>query len=109
MLIQAQTKIIESRHYDKRICLQGMSVTTGIVLTWMSARETIWSTHMVSHFCFASATVLNGLGTTCSVVNMTRRSQRSFDPFAVLLNSLGAGCFWGAKYCQNIGNRTKFI
>jgi hypothetical protein len=103
-LIQAQTTVIDNR----LICSQGMSVTTGVLLTSMSMTETIGSTNSISRFCFASATVLNGLGTVCSATNMVIRSNRGLNPFGVFLTSLGAGCFWGAKYCQNMGNRTKW-
>jgi hypothetical protein len=104
-LIQAQTDMIENR----LICSQGMTVTTGVMLTSMSLTETICSTNMMSRLCFASATVLNGLGTVCSVTNMAKRFNRGLDPFGVLLNGFGAGCFWCAKYCQNMGNRTRWI
>lgn len=94
------------------MCSQGMSIATGLVLTSISITETVCATNIISRLCFASGTVLNGLGTVCSSVNMVRRSNRGLDPFGVFLNSLGAGYFWGGKHCQRVAsitNLTKFF
>ena len=110
-LIRAQTSLVVTQNVmlnNRLISSQGMSVSTGALLTCMSVGETISSTNMVSRVCFASATVLNGLGTACSAANMVSRSNRGLDPFGFFLNSLGMGCFWGAKYCRSMGNMTKF-
>lgn len=110
-LVQAQTRLIATQNViltNRLIYSQRITVSNGALLTCMSMTETICSTKMMSRLCFASATVLNGLGTACSVANMATRYNRGLDPFGVLLNGLGVGCFWGAQYCRSLGNMTKF-
>lgn len=110
-LIRAQTSLVVTQNVilnNRLISSQGVTVSGGALLTSMSVAETIPSTNMISRICFASASVLNGFGTVCSAANMVRRPNRRLDPFGVLLNSLGAGCFWGAKYCQKMGNRNQW-
>lgn len=110
-LIQAQTSLIATQNVmlnNRLLYAQGVTVSGGALLTCMSLTETISSPNMISRVCFASASVLNGLGTAFSAANMVTRSNRGLDPFGFFLNSLGMGCFWGAKYCRNMGNLTKF-
>lgn len=111
-VMQAQTSLLVTQDVmlnNRLLCHQGMTVTTGTVLTCMSLGETISSTNMVARVCFASATLLNAVGTVCSAANMITNVNRGLNPFGVFFNSLGMGCFWGARYCQQLGNRTRFF
>lgn len=107
-LLTTQNLILKNSFKNKMIGTQAGVISGGCMLTIIGVGESICAPNMASRLCFTGAAILNGLGTLCSTVSMMTTPTGCLNPFGVLFNSLGTGCFFGAKYFRQAGNMTRF-